>query len=248
MIEYARSQGIVPNYTCNGHGVTDVVAAFTAVTCGAVAVSVYDKNKSYDAIKKFVDAGMTQCNIHLMLSEQTYDKAFEILNDRLTDPRLRNLNAIVFLAYKSKGNNKGQFTTITDIKKYKKIIEFCSQNNISYGCDSCSAPFILKAYEDSELYEKVAPMVEPCEASLFSSYVNSYGDYFPCSFTEDEGDWEQGLNVLACNDFETDIWNNPKTELFRQELLRSSATRVSCSGCKSQSICRTCPTFEGIRC
>lgn len=56
MAEYARARGVVPNYTCNGHGVTSVVANWTARTCGAVAVSVYDKEKSYDAIKKFTDA------------------------------------------------------------------------------------------------------------------------------------------------------------------------------------------------
>jgi hypothetical protein len=248
MMDHSRAMGIIPNYTCNGHGVTTEVAEYTAKTCGAVAVSVYDKDKSYNAIHKFTEAGMTQINIHFMLCEETYDKAFEILEDRLIDPRLSKLNAIVFLAYKPKGHNKGQFHTIRDIEKYKKIIAFCAANNISFGCDSCSAPMILKAYHDSPLYDKVAPVIEPCEAGCFSSYINCHGFYSPCSFTEGEGDWEQGLNVLTCNDFSKDIWFQAKTELFRQELLSSTQKDPVCMSCKSQSICRVCPTFEGIRC
>lgn len=248
MAEYARARGVVPNYTCNGHGVTSVVANWTARTCGAVAVSVYDKDKSYDAIKKFTDEGMTQVNIHFMLAEETFDRAMEILNDRLTDPRLSKMNAIVFLAYKPKGTNRGEFHTIRDIEKYKKIIAFCAEHNISFGCDSCSAPMVLKAYHDNPLYEKVAPVIEPCEAGCFSSYINCHGIYSPCSFTEGENDWEQGLNVLTCEDFVKDIWMNAKTELFRQELLLSTKKDPLCQGCKSQPICRTCPTFEGINC
>lgn len=194
--------------------------------------------------KNDVVRSMFAVNIHFMLAEETYDRAFEILNDRLSDPRLAKMNAIVFLAYKPKGTNRGEFHTIRDIEKYKKIIEFCSRNNISFGCDSCSAPMVLAAYHDNPIYEKVAPVIEPCEASCFSSYINCHGFYSPCSFTEGEHDWEQGLNVLTCEDFVKDIWMNPKTELFRQELLTSTKNDPGCVGCKSLSICRTCPVFD----
>jgi hypothetical protein len=248
--EYSRSQGVIPNYTFNGHQMTDEWAEWTAKTCGAVACSVYSKEHSYDAIKKLTDRGMKQVNIHFMLSEETYERAWEILRDRLSDPRLADLNAIVFLAYKPKGRNRGQgkFHTITDVNKYKTIIEYCTENGISFGCDSCSAPMILKAYENTEAYHRVAPMIEPCESLAFSSYINCHGILFPCSFTEGEEGWETGLDVLSCSDWYQDIWEHPRAVLFRGESCSSAKTLCSNSGCLSQSICRRCITFPSLGC
>lgn len=191
--------------------------------------------------KNDVVRSMFAVNIHFMLAEETFDRAMEILNDRLTDHRLAKMNAIVFLAYKPKGTNRGEFHTIRDIEKYKKIIAFCAEHNISFGCDSCSAPMVLKAYHDNPLYEKVAPVIEPCEASCFSSYISCHGKFYPCSFTEGEPGWRDGIDVLSCNSFVSDVWNNPKVEEFRSRLMKSTE---SCIGCKSQSICRSCPTFD----
>lgn len=60
MMEYSRERGIIPNYTCHGLDVTDEYAKRTSELCGAVAVSVYNKEKSYDSIKKFTDNSLKQ--------------------------------------------------------------------------------------------------------------------------------------------------------------------------------------------
>ena len=56
IFEYTRANGVVPNVTVNGEGITDEVADKLVALCGAVACSIYDKNKSYDTIKKLNDA------------------------------------------------------------------------------------------------------------------------------------------------------------------------------------------------
>lgn len=245
MMEAARAKGVIPNYTCHGFDVTDEVAKRTAELCGAVAVSVYSKEHSYNAIQRFTDAGMKQVNIHFMLSEETYDKAFEVVQDVASDPRLKGLNAIVFLSYKPKGRNAGEFHTIKDVAKMRTLIAFCKEKGVNYGCDSCSAPLILKTYQGTDEYDRVAPMIEPCEAGCFSSYINAKGEFFPCSFTEGEEGWETGLDVLNCNDFIADIWQHERLQGFRDRLLGST---TGCQGCPSQSICRTCPTFDQKGC
>jgi MoaA/NifB/PqqE/SkfB family radical SAM enzyme len=60
MMKYCREKGVIPNYTCNGFQVTSEVAKRTAELCGAVAVSIVDKEKTYDAIKKFTDAKLNK--------------------------------------------------------------------------------------------------------------------------------------------------------------------------------------------
>jgi hypothetical protein len=244
MMEYARENGVVPNYTCHGLDVTPEIAKRTSELCGAVAVSVYSSEASYNAIKMFTDAGMKQVNIHFMLSEETYERAFTILHDRLTDPRLAEMNAIVFLGYKPKGRNAGGFHPVST-EKYKKLIEYCNRNNISYGFDSCSAPVVLKCIENSEDYKRISQLVEPCESSCFSSYINADGIFYACSFCEGEGMWKEGIDVLNCNDFVKDVWQHPKTVAFREILHQSTK---SCGACKSQSICRHCPMFPVTNC
>ena len=200
---------------------------------------------AYDAIQMLTDAGLTQVNIHAFMAEETFDRVMSIIDDVAHDPRLAKLRAVVALSHKPKGRNSDKFHALRDTAQWRKFIAHCNDLGVSFGMDSCSAPMILKAYEGTPDYDRVAPMIEPCEAGLFSSYINTYGQYFPCSFTEGEDGWETGLDVLSCEDFVKDIWEHPRTLGFRYNLL---ATTSGCKECPSQSSCRACPTFNITRC
>ena len=220
MMEYAKEHGVIPNYTCNGLEVTEEVAKKTAELCGAVAVSLVNKEKTYEAIKKFsIDNNMTQCNMHYMLSLESYDRAFDIIDDLSTDPRLKNFNAIVFLQYKAKGRNPDGFNSILDVEKYAKLTNYCEEKKIQYGFDSCSAPIFIDSLEGKKDKSITELFVEPCESGLFSSYINCYGKFFVCSFAEGEDKWKEGLDVLNCNDFMKDIWNHPRLIKWRERLI-----------------------------
>jgi hypothetical protein len=43
---------------------------------------------------------MRQVNMHYELAEETYKNAFTVLRDIQSDPRLKNMNALVFLSLK----------------------------------------------------------------------------------------------------------------------------------------------------
>ena len=184
-------------------------------------------------------------NIHFMLSEETYERAFEVVSDIAADPRLKGFNAIVFLAHKAKGRNKTEFSSVKNKEKYQKLISFCEDRHINYGFDSCSAPVFFKTFEGTDRYNQMSLLGEACESTLFSSYINADGKFFPCSFNEGEGDWTEGLDVLTCTDFAKDIWFNEKTIAFRNKLME---TTRGCLSCPSQKFCRTCPTFEVTSC
>jgi len=243
IFEYCRSEGIVPNYTCNGLGITEEIAQKTKQYCGAVAVSIVNKEQSFNAIKMFTDAGMTQCNIHFMLSQETMPQAFEIMDAMVTDPRLANMNAIVFLQYKPKGNGIGHFSPVADVESYQQIVDYARARKISIGFDSCSAPLYLKTLLQyyPKQYAEQSPYVDPCESGCFSFYCNYKGEFFPCSFAEGEGEWQEGLNI-ANYDQLVDLWKDPKIEKWRQNLIKSSA------GCKcaAKKDCRNCMLFPEI--
>jgi hypothetical protein len=99
MMNYCRNndyQSIVPNITINGSRMTDDWFDYLADTCGAVAVSYYDKDRCFGGVKELTDRGMEQVNIHALLAEETFEKCMEAIDLVQTDSRLENLNAIVF--------------------------------------------------------------------------------------------------------------------------------------------------------
>jgi len=232
---HTREQGIAPNFTLSGMDLReDLVKEFVKVI-GAVAISAYEKDPSvcYRGVKWFTDHGLQQTNIHLMISDRTLKHAHEVLHDRLHDPRLAEMNAIVFLGLKPKGRGANGFTPLP-LEEYQKLVRFCLDNEIRFGFDSCSAPKFEQAMINMDLPDEMKRMMltstERCEASVFSSYINVTGDYWHCSFTEKEHGW-MSVNVLECDDFVRDIWNSPAAQHFRSALFANK---------------RACPVFPVI--
>jgi MoaA/NifB/PqqE/SkfB family radical SAM enzyme len=240
IMEYCRNNDynqVVPNITINGFNLTDEYADKLASICGAVAVSKYNpKDVCYDAVKKLTDRGMTQVNCHMLVSHQTFDSCMELMSDTKTDPRLEKLNAIVFLSLKPKGK-RNTFKKIAN-ENYKKIIDYAMENDIRIGFDSCSAPKFLEAVKDRKDFKTLFEMSEPCEAQIFSIYINVDGKTSPCSFLEDLPNYEM-LDVLNCTDFKKDIWDHLATQKFRESLLKTEET-CTING----NPCRKCPEFD----
>ena len=216
MVEYCRISDIIPNITVAD--VSDEVADNLAKYMGAVAVSRYeDKNYCYDSVKKLTDRGMKQINIHILVSENTKNMLIETLNDYKTDPRLTKLNAIVMLSLKQKG--RGETYNQINFDDFSKICNNALDDNIPIGFDSCTANKFLECIKNRSNFLELTNVVEPCESTCFSSYINVKGDFYPCSFAEQTDEWETGLSVIKCKDFQKDIWNHEKTIKFRENLI-----------------------------
>lgn len=227
MMEYSRSKGIIPNITVAD--IDNVTAKRLSELCGAVAVSRYsNKSYCYESIYKLHSYGMKQINMHIMVSEETLPQVYETFNDVISgEKRLEGLNAIVLLSLKKKGRGRG-FTTLSQ-DKFKTLIDFALDNNIPIGFDSCSCHKFLASVADRDNYNELETLSEPCESTCFSAYINSGGNYFPCSFTEGQDDWKTGINVPNCGDFVKDVWNSDRSIVFRNNLLKNG---------------RRCPVFE----
>lgn len=229
IIEYTRNIGIVPNITLAD--VSNETAIELAKFVGAVAVSVYEHagvDIAYNSVQRLVNAGIKQVNLHYCISDRTIDSAFDVVNDIVSDERLRGVNAIVFLGIKNKG--RGAKHKHVSTEKYRDLVNYCNKSNIKFGFDSCSAGMYLKTFNSNEERNRAMMYVEPCESTCISSYINVRGDFFPCSFTEGEKSWSVGLSVLDAENF-VDVWNHPKTQEFRSLLLNN---------CDENS-CRNCP-------
>lgn len=247
MITWSRTEkNIIPNYTTNGYGATEENVRNTQKFCGAVAVSVYERNKDicYDAIKEFTEdkhnkidfqREKLQVNIHCLLSKETLDFCYEVCEDIKSDKRLEKLNSIVFLLLKPKGRGKAYNKISLD--EYKKFISYLFDNDISFGHDSCCSGNLLSVAPKDHI-EHMRLVCEPCESSLFSSYISVDGIYYPCSFAE--GQFE-GIDTISASSFVKDVWKNERTEKFREILLKSTE---NCLCVEKKYGCRACPIFD----
>ena len=218
MLKYTRQNGVIPNYTCHGLDMTEKFANETAKLCGAVAVSIVDKEKTYDTVKMLTDRNMKQINLHYVISQESYDDAFNIINDIVSDHRLKKLNAIVFLQYKHK-NKTSPYHSLMDIEKYRKLINYCEKMNINYGMDSCSCNIYKEIIKNKPNKKQLEICIDPCESNIFSSYINCKGIGYPCSFAENI---EEGIDILNCDDFVKDVWNNDISIKWREKLLNNN--------------------------
>lgn len=244
MIYYSRkTEGVIPNYTCHGMDTTTEDAKYAKDFCGGIAVSIVDKEESYNSIHKYIQAGLKQVNIHYMISEETYDRAFTIIDDISNDKRLKGLNAIVFLQYKPKGRGTHHFNSLSSWDKFKKLTDYCDKHQVNYGFDSCSSPMVMKSMENNKNKNNIIQFVEPCESTLFSGYINWKAEFFPCSFVEGAPGWEKGIDILSCDDFINDVWNHKKVSRFRKDVIESSS---ACHGCEFSKNCRKCIVYKSI--
>lgn len=248
IMDYCIENSVMPNVTVAD--IDNETAENIVRRCGACAVSCYERNKNccYDSIKLLTDEAKRQgrdsfkVNMHLLVSHETEQFVFEVLNDRLTDPRLKDMGAIVLLSLKQKGRGKAFRKMDDDV--YRKVIFFLQDNHISYGSDSCGANRLmesLKAYYDGKengeaLYKRVLGCVEPCESTLYSTFVNVKGELFPCSFMEGEEGWKEGIDLKndKYKNFTTQVWNHPRVLEWRQNAIRC----INCNGCNQ------CPHYE----
>lgn len=239
IFDYCRNNDhneVIPNVTINGARLTPEILDRLSKTMGAIAVSRYNPSDyCYNAVKELTQRGMKQVNIHMLLSAETYDDCIKTIDEAASDPRLENLNAIVFLALKPKGRGKSM-SPLNNPEKYKALVYYAFEKGISIGFDSCSAPMFLQAVKDDKNYKKYEQLAEPCESYLFSIYVNEKGITFPCSFLEEES---KGIDLTQENMELKDYWFAPYTEKWRKDLLATACSE----NCLVKG-CRQCPKYE----
>lgn len=235
IMDHCRANGVIPNITVNGMGVTEEIAEKLASRVGACAVSHYHiDDVCFDAVEKLTRHGLKQCNLHKLLAFQSYEDCFRLIDKVKEDPRLKGVNAIVFLLLKPKGD-RNKYTAINGLEDYKRLLIYAQNKGITVGFDSCSGPAALKVLDDSAISQ-----VDPCESGIFSFFVDVDAKAFPCSFSPGTPGWREGIDILSCNDFVKDVWFGQRISEWRKNLLGSSQ---SCA-CDKKKHCRSCPIYD----
>lgn len=237
-----HNPGVVPNLTINGFGLTDEWANYFAEMCGGIAVSVYEpKDVCYDAVRKLLDAGLTQVTVHQLVSEETFEKCKEVINDAATDPRLKGLKAVMLLTLKPKGK-RNKYHTLKDVTKYRELIDLAFSLGVNVGFDSCGAATFLAAVKDHKNFKQFSQLSESCESNRFSGYANVKGQWAHCSFTDGEPGWGT-VNLLKIQDFETEVWQSGEVKKFRDRLMCQKNDHID----SEVYLCPIFPLYDEVR-
>jgi len=159
-----------------------------------------------------VPSKLAQVNVHQFLSMETYNDAMKILQE-VKDNSYFNPNAIVFLWVKPKGRAQDNFHPITQ-SMLDDFISYALSNNISIGFDSCSSPMCLC----NKQMEQFKDVIESCESTLFSAYLDTTGNFYPCSFSNDQC---KGIHINNITNID-DLWQSETFTSFRKKLLTNN--------------------------
>lgn len=228
-LAYAYHNGVTPNYTTSGLGLTPEMVELTRKYCGAVAVSYYRNKHTYAAIKAFTDAEIIT-NIHYVLAKNTIDEAiYNLRNDGFPI----GVNAVVFLLHKPVGLGKHVNCLSPDDEKVKEFFDLIDnwKGNFQIGFDSCSIAGVLNLTKN---ISKVS--IDACEAARFSMYISADMIAVPCSF-DAKAYW--GVDLFSHSIKEA--WNSQRFNDFR------AIQKGACPGCGERSDCYGgCPIVPSI--
>jgi len=203
ILEYARMNNVVPNYTTSGRNLTDEQIEISKL-CGAVAVSDYGRDFTFNALNRLMKAGL-KTNIHLIFNRSSFSKCLDIVNG--TDVwagkvDLESLNAVVFLLFKPQGSGKDKvelIPTTGQLKSFSEVV-FTPKAKFKIGMDSCFLNHVLQYAKPNEI-QKMA--VDTCESSRMSVYISPSMQLIPCSFADHD---KSGVKILKHHDIHA-IWN-----------------------------------------
>lgn len=218
IVEYARKNGVVPNYTTSGIDLTDEQIEISKM-CGAVAVSDYGKSYTYDALKRLMDANI-KTNIHFIFSSDSYEKAMSILSGHDTwygKVDIERLNAVVFLLFKPAGAGAklNWMPTSKQLSDFANVV-FSPKAKFKIGMDSCLINHVLKYAKPSAIQMM---SIDTCEGSRMSAYITSDMKLTPCSFA-DRKTWAkqiEGVNTIES------IWNKSNAFIDFRDILKQKA-------------------------
>ena len=255
ILKVCKENGIVPNFTTSGFGMTKALAKLCKQYCGAVAVSWYRSPYTLKAINLLLAEGV-KTNIHYVLSKSTLTEALQHLRrDELNNSIDRNkfnsqgdlaqsyshntlqfpkgINAVIFLLHKPVDLGTKEDMITKDNKDFLNFLDLVNEREFPYkiGFDSCTVPALINL-------DKVDPnCLDTCEGGRWSAYITPDMKLLPCSFDNQEQKWAVDLAQYSI----AEAWESNTFNDFRNHFSHS------CPDCKHRTSCMGgCPIVPEI--
>lgn len=228
ILRICRENGIVPNFTTSGYGMTNEIAEVCGKYCGAAAVSWYRSSYTLNAIQMLLDAGV-KTNIHYVIGNNTIDEALERIRKNHFP---QGVNAVVLLLHKPTGlGMPDNILSVSDPRVEQLFGEIDRQHPFKIGMDSCNVPGAVRFCKNV-----MHQSLDTCEGGRYSCYIGSDMVMVPCSF-----DQKKDYGVLLTDSTIEEVWNSSRFEKFRNHM------REACPECEKRNLCMGgCPLMPEI--
>lgn len=228
ILKICAENNIVPNFTTSGYGMNAEIAKLCKKYCGAVAVSWYRNNYTYNAINTLLEVNV-KTNIHYVLGKNSIDEAIERLRN---NDFPKGINAVIFLLHKPAGQGSKQNMLSLDDERVEIFFkEFDKRHPFKVGMDSCNVPGAIR------FCKNVLPeSLDTCEGARYSCYIDADMKMVPCSFDQDKK-YEVSLREMSIEE----AWNSEPFEMFRSKM------HNACPNCNKKALCLGgCPLMPEI--
>lgn len=228
ILKICRQYDLVPNFTTSGYGMTPEIADLCKKYCGAVAVSWYRNEYTYNAIQMLLGAGV-KTNIHYVLGNNSIDEAIKRLKE---NDFPKGINAVIFLLHKPAGQGTHEnVLDVSDLRVAEFFAEVDEHHPFKVGMDSCNVPGAIR------FCRNILPeSLDTCEGGRYSCYIGPDMVMVPCSFDQDRK-YEVSLRGMTIEE----AWNSEPFERFRNRM------RGACPNCNKKALCMGgCPLMPEI--
>jgi len=221
ILAVCRENDIVPNFTTSGYGMTKELAQLSKRYCGAVAVSWYRNDYTFQTIQLLLDAGV-KTNIHYVLGKNSID---EVITRLEHDDFPKGINGVVLLLHKpvGLGSNNNVLSSQDERIAYLFWLIDRGKHRFRVGMDSCSVSGIVNFCKNV-----IPEAFDPCEGGRFSCYIGADMVMLPCSFDQ------QGTYGISLQEYSIEqAWNSSEFDGFRKILgsrCPSCVKRENCLG------------------
>lgn len=253
ILKVCKENGIVPNFTTSGFGMTKALAKLCKQYCGAVAVSWYRSPYTLKAINLLLAEGV-KTNIHYVLSKSTLTEALQHLHEDVINRDLaqstsqgdlaqsyshntlqfpKGINAVIFLLHKPVGLGTKEDMITKDNKDFLNFLDSVNEREFPYkiGFDSCTVPALI------DLDKVDTNCLDTCEGGRWSAYITPDMKLLPCSFDNQEQKWAVDLAQYSI----AEAWESSTFNDFRNHFSHS------CPDCKHRTSCMGgCPIVPEI--
>ena len=227
ILSTTRLNGVVPNYTTSGNGITDREVSLTKEYCGAVAVSMHKQDYTWAAIRSFQES-KTLTNIHLIVMKSNMSSILDIMEGRCPNGwsvDFDAINAVILLSLKPIGMASSMMEESPTQADFCRLIEAMDKGKAlcQIGVDPCWADQLFRHSKLSNLPVNMSS----CDGARFSVYIDVDMRAYPCSFMKH--DKNDGVDIRGKT--WNEVWNSNEFVSFRNKIVSS------CQDCTVKKLC-----------
>jgi hypothetical protein len=210
------------------HSLENMVSYINSINTINVVSDTTDTKVCYNFISDLSEIYTKTINIVKEVYDESHKSCLSLLSDLCSKLELEKVNHVIFSVPKEVEVGKSH---ILDLNKYGNILNAAIDQEIEISVSPCIVPIFRYFVQDEHLFRGLFHVPESCESALFSMYLDSNFNVYPCKsfknslyrqrLIKENESFPKEINLLALRDYNIFVksaWHHPYFEDFRRTL------------------------------